>query len=120
MTIPKKRKTNGITKADLQAQKSDNKIRRDFTAQQPFVKGVTDITEVPAKDGKLYVSAIFDCYNSKVLGLSKDDNTKADLCVNTLSSAVKMHPPLRGAIIHSVVSANIQVLNIVQLSINSA
>ena len=26
---------------------------------------------------------------------------KADLCVNTLSSAVKMHPQLRGAIIHS-------------------
>lgn len=101
LTIPKKRKPNGITKADLQAQKSDNKIKRDFTAEQPFVKGVTDITEVTAKDGKLYVSAIFDCYNSEVLGLSMDDNMKVDLCVNTLSSAVKMHPQLRGAIIHS-------------------
>ena len=30
-----------------------------------------------------------------------DDNMRADLCVRTLSNAVKMHPELRGAIIHS-------------------
>lgn len=101
LKVPKKNKPNGITKADREAQKSDNKIRRDFTAEQPFVKGVTDITEVPAKDGKLYVSAIFDCFNSEAVGLSMDDNMKADLCVKTLSNAVKMHPEIRGAIIHS-------------------
>lgn len=101
LSVPTRRKTNGITKADREAQKSDNKINRDFTADQPFVKGVTDITEVPAKDGKLYVSAIFDCFNSEVLGLSMDNNMKADLCVKTLSNAVKAHPQLRGAIIHS-------------------
>ena len=101
LSVPTKRKPNGITKADREAQKSDNKIKRDFTADQPFVKGVTDITEVPAKDGKLYVSAIFDCFDSEVLGLSMDNNMKADLCVKTLSNAVKAHPQLRQAIIHS-------------------
>ena len=101
LSVPTKHKPNGITKADREAQKSDNKIKRDFTADQPFVKGVTDITEVPAKDGKLYVSAIFDCYDSEVLGLSMDNNMKADLCVKTIVNAVKMHPQLRGAIIHS-------------------
>ena len=101
LKIPKRRKPNGITKADREAQKSDNKLQRDFTAAQPFVKGVTDITEVPAKDGKLYVSAIFDCFDSEVVGLSMDNNMKADLCVRTLSNAVKAHPQLRGAIIHS-------------------
>lgn len=101
LNIPKKRKPNGITKSEREAQKSDNKIQRDFTAEQPFVKGVTDITEVPARDGKLYVSAIFDCFDAEVVGLSMDDNMRADLCVRTLSNAVKMHPELRGAIIHS-------------------
>lgn len=101
LTIPKKRKPNGITKADREAQKSDNKMKRDFTSEQPFIKGVTDITEVPAKDGNLYVSAIFDCFDSEVLGLSMDTNMKTDLCVKTLSNAVKMHSHLRGAIIHS-------------------
>ena len=41
LNTPKKRKPNGITKSEREAQKSDNKIRRDFTAEQPFVKGVT-------------------------------------------------------------------------------
>ena len=63
LNTPKKRKPNGITKSEREAQKSDNKIRHDFTAEQPFVKGVTDITEVPAREDKLYVSAIFDCFD---------------------------------------------------------
>lgn len=33
-------------------------------------KCVTDITEVKAKDGKLYVSAIFNSFDSGVLGLA--------------------------------------------------
>ena len=31
---------------------------------------MTDITEIPAKDGKLYVSAIFDCYDLLPVGLA--------------------------------------------------
>lgn len=41
-----KRRLNGVTKADRNARKSENLIRRDFKA------------------GKLYVSAVFDCYAS--------------------------------------------------------
>ena len=58
-----KRKPNGITKADREARKSDDLLKRDFTADAPLQKCVTDITEIPAKDGKLYVSVIFDCYD---------------------------------------------------------
>ena len=101
LSVPTRRRPNGITKADREAQKSENLIERDFTADQPLVKGVTDITEVPGNNGKLYVSGIFDCFDSEVLGLSMDKNMKADLCVKTLSNAVKTHPQLRGAIIHS-------------------
>ena len=57
------RKPNGITKADREARKSDDLLKRDFKADKPFSKCVTDITEVKAKNGKLYVSAIFDCYD---------------------------------------------------------
>lgn len=48
-----KRKPNGITKADKEARKSDDLVKRDFTADQPLTKCVTDITEIKAKDGKL-------------------------------------------------------------------
>ena len=74
-----KRKPNGITKTDKEAQKSDDLIKRDFTAERPLEKCVTDITEIKATDGKLYVSAIFDCYDLTVLGLAMDTNMKASL-----------------------------------------
>ena len=50
-------------------------LREIFTSEKPLEKCVTDITEIKAKDGKLYVSAIFDCFDSAVLGLAmKPDN----------------------------------------------
>ena len=68
-----KHKPNGITKADKQAQKSDDLLKRDFTAEKPFEKAVTDITEIPTADGKLYVSVIFDCFDLMPLGISMAD-----------------------------------------------
>ena len=96
-----KRKPNGITKADKEARKSDDLIKRDFTAEKPLEKCVTDMTEIKASDGKLYVSAIFDCYDLAVLGLAMDTNMKATLCEKTLDNAYRAYPMLRGAIIHS-------------------
>ena len=96
-----KRKPHGITKADKESQKSDDLIKRDFTAEAPLKKCITDITEIKAADGKLYVSAIFDCFDVAVLGLAMADNMRADLCVETLVNAYRTYPDLRGCIIHS-------------------
>ena len=96
-----KRKPNGITKADKEARKSDDLVKRDFTADQPLTKCVTDITEIKAKDGKLYVSGIFDCFDSAVLGLAMETNMKATLCQHTVENAYMAYPEIRGAILHS-------------------
>lgn len=96
-----RRKPNGITKADREARKSDDLLKRDFRADRPLVKAVTDITEIKCLDGKLYASAIFDCYDLTVLGLAMDTNMKAPLCVETLDNAILAYPDLRGAVIHS-------------------
>lgn len=96
-----RRKPNGITKADKAARKSDDLIKRDFKADKPLEKCVTDITEIKCSDGKLYASAIFDCFDVAVLGLAMDTNMKAPLCVQTLKNAYNAYPGLRGAIVHS-------------------
>lgn len=98
---PKCRKPNGITKADREARKSDDLLKRNFTAEKPCEKCVTDITEIPAKNGKLYVSAIFDCYDLFVAGLAMADNMRAELCVQTVENACKSFGNIRGVIIHS-------------------
>ena len=96
-----RRKPNGITKEDREARKSDDLLKRDFSADEPLTKCVTDITEIKAMDGTLYVSAIFDCFDSAVLGLAMNTNMKAELCRQTLDNAVTAYPGLRGAIVHS-------------------
>ena len=96
-----RRRPNGITKADREARKSDDLLKRDFSAEKSLEKCVTDITERKAKDGRLYVSAIFDCFDLTVLGLAMDESMRAELCVRTLDSAAASYPALRGAIVHS-------------------
>ena len=96
-----RRKANGITKADKIARKSDDKLERNFYSDEPLTKCVTDISELKARDGKLYVSAIFDCFDVAVLGLAMDTNMKASLCEQTLDNAYIAYPDIRGAIIHS-------------------
>ncbi len=96
-----KRRPNGITKADRETRKSEDLLKRDFTCAEPLKKCVTDITEIKAKDGRLYVSAAFDCYDAAVLGLAMDTNMKASLCERTLDNAVRSYPQMRGAVIHS-------------------
>lgn len=95
------RKPNGITKADREARKSEDLLKRDFHAKEPLKKCVTDITEIKASDGKLYVSAVFDCFDSSVLGLAMDTTMRATLCVQTLENTAKAYPGICGAIIHS-------------------
>ena len=55
---------------DREAQKLDDKLKRDFTSEELDRKAVTDITEIKCKAGKLFLSAVFDCFNLMVLGLS--------------------------------------------------
>ena len=60
-----------------------------------------DITEIKAKDGKLYVSAIFDCYDLMPNGLAMADHMRAELCCETLKNASLRYPDICGAIVHS-------------------
>ena len=92
--------SKGLTKADKDAQKSDNLIKRDFKANAPLAKIVTDITEFSALDGKLYVSGIFDCFDNTCLGLSMADNMKTELVIDSYIQA-EIHYSLKGTISHS-------------------
>lgn len=85
-----RRKPNGITKAEREARKSDDLLKRDFTASRPLQKAVTDISELKGSNGKVYVLAIFDCFDLMPLGLAIENNMKASLCCHTLENAKKL------------------------------
>ena len=62
---------------------------------------LTDITQIPCKDGKLYVSPLLDCYNGEIIALAMDTNMKKELCIKTITEAYKNFDIKSGAIIHS-------------------
>jgi transposase InsO family protein len=98
--LQNRNKPKGLTKADKAARKSDDLLKRDFSASAPNQKTVTDITEWTACDGKVYQCGVFDCFDNTCLGLSLNDNMRAELCIETFIQAAGMYD-LRGAISHS-------------------
>lgn len=44
----------------------------NFQTDKPLIKAVTDITKIKRKDGELYISVIFDCFDLTVLILAMD------------------------------------------------
>lgn len=43
-------------------------LKRDFRANKPLEKAATDISEIKSSVGKVYVSAIFDCFDLMLPG----------------------------------------------------
>lgn len=100
ITLPKKKKPNSLTKADKEAQKSEDLIKQDFTADRPNEKWLSDITEVPCADGKLYVAPILDCFDGAIVGLAIDDNMRKELCISAFEQACRRQKA-SGMIFHS-------------------
>ena len=96
----KKHSPISLTKQDYNAQKSDDLIKQDFTAHKPNTKWLSDISEVPTVDGKLYISPIMDCFDGQVVGLSMADNMKKELCISAFKQAC-LRQNARGMIFHS-------------------
>ncbi len=99
--IHKIRRPHGITKATTEIQEKENIIKRDFTADAPLKKLLTDITEVQCADGKLYISPIMDCFNGEILSLEMRDNMKKELCIDTVKQLKERYSNLKNVILHS-------------------
>ncbi|MFI5593981.1 IS3 family transposase [Amycolatopsis sp. NPDC051758] len=78
----------------------DDLVRRDFTATAPNTKWLTDITEHPTGEGKLYLCAVKDCYSNKIVGYSIADHMRASLAVGALRNAIALREP-HGVVVHS-------------------
>ena len=62
---------------------------------------LTDITEHPTGEGKLYLCAVKDVCSGRIVGYSISDRMKARLAVTALASAVLRRGEVAGCLIHS-------------------
>jgi len=78
----------------------DDLVDRDFTAPAANVTWLTDITEHPTAEGKLYMCAIKDVWSTRIVGYSMSHRMTAALAVSALSNAVALRDP-DGTTVHS-------------------
>jgi transposase InsO family protein len=79
----------------------DDHVQRDLTAQRPDQVWVTDITEHPTAEGKLYCCAIKDLFSNRIVGYSLDERMTAQLAVTALRTAVARRAPTGVVVVHS-------------------
>lgn len=78
----------------------DDLVDREFTAPATNQVWLTDITEHPTGEGKLYLCAIKDVCSNRIVGYSIGDRMTAELAVSALRNAVALRSPVR-TIVHS-------------------
>ena len=78
-----------------------NLLARDFHAAKPNEKWLTDITEIAIPAGKVYLSAIIDCYDGMVVSWQISIKPDAILANTTLDKAAKMLNGKDTPILHS-------------------
>jgi putative transposase len=83
----------------------DDLVERQFTAAVPNRLWLTDITEHPTAEGKLYLCALKDAYSNRIVGYSMGDRMTANLAVTALHNAVDLRLSGRvdtaGVVVHS-------------------
>ena len=99
--LHKRRRPHGVTKSDPNAQLCDNLVKGDFSAEEPLRKLFTDISEVPCRDGKLYISPVLDAAEGEIVALEMRDDMKKELCIDTLKQLKARYGNLPGTILHS-------------------
>jgi putative transposase len=75
-------------------------VRRDFRRAGPNQLWVTDITEHPTREGKVYCCVVLDVWSRRVVGWAIDSSQRADLATNALGMAIDSRGPAAGGIIH--------------------
>jgi putative transposase len=79
---------------------SDNILNREFQAQCPNQKWVTDITYLLFNNQRLYLSVIYDLFNREVVAYQISERNDIKLVLNTVKKAIKKRD-VHGTLLHS-------------------
>jgi putative transposase len=81
---------------------AEDRVQREFGRDGPNQLWVTDITEHPTREGKVYCAVVLDAFSRRVVGWSIDGQQTAALVSNALGMAIEQRQPSDGeTVIHS-------------------
>ncbi|MEK3868323.1 IS3 family transposase [Paenibacillus sp. FSL H7-0716] len=80
---------------------AENLLKRNFKADKPNQKWVTDVTQYRVFDEKIYLSAIKDLWNNEIVGYHISRCNDNPLVLETFRKAFETHKDVTGLIVHS-------------------
>ena len=80
---------------------NDDHVQRNFRATAPNRTWVTDITEHPTSQGKVYCCAMKDLFSNRIVGYAISERMTADLAVAALRTAIARRQPEGVVIVHT-------------------
>ena len=96
-----RRKYKATTNSRHDLPVAENILNRDFAANAPGQKMVSDITYIPTDEGWLYLAGVMDLCGEKIVGMSMDSRMTKKLCMNALLDAINHTGDTKGCILHS-------------------
>lgn len=78
-----------------------NLLERDFHADAPNIKWLTDITEFNIPSGRIYLSPIIDCFDGLPVSWTIDTSPNAELVNTMLDNAISTLKPNEHPLVHS-------------------
>jgi putative transposase len=76
-------------------------VQRDFTATEPGVKLVGDITYIATWEGFCYLATVVDCHTKAVIGWAIDEHMKTSLVSDAIAMAARNYDLRPGCVFHS-------------------
>jgi putative transposase len=97
-----RRKRSWTTVRDPAAEPAPDLVNRQFTVTEPDRLWITDITEHPTEEGKIYCAAVMDAYSRLIIGWSIADHMRTELVTDALGMAIlRRNPENDTTILHS-------------------
>jgi len=96
-----RRKFKATTYSDHDLPVNENLLDRDFSADHPGKKMVSDITYIPTDEGWLYLSGVMDLCGRKMVGVAMGTRMTKQLVMDALQDAINHTNNVEGCILHS-------------------
>ena len=80
---------------------ADNLLARQFKADAPNTKWVSDITYIKVNRTWLYLAVVLDLFSRKIIGWCLENHMRESLILNAFNMAVSSRDIEQGALIHS-------------------
>jgi putative transposase len=77
-----------------------NILKRNFTAEVPNQKWLTDITYIPRENGQLYLSVVLDVFNREIVAHRVSDSLELPFVLETFEDAFRRREA-KGVLVHS-------------------